>query len=258
MADVKWIKLIVNIFDDTKIKLIEKLPQGDTIIVIWFKLLCLAGKANENGAIMINSEIAFNEDMLIAYLDREPIICKLALKTFEQYRMIEIIDNIFLLANWEKHQNIDGLNTIREQNKLRQQKYRDNKKNLKIETKNKEEDLDIESERYVTLRTIKYLNSKLDTSYKHTTNKTKTLINARINEGFTYEDFVKAIDNAYNFWSKQGNDYSNMKPNTLFNGNFESRVNGDAYSWDDTQPIEKTNAQLYYEQVEREKENAGD
>lgn len=198
MADVKWIKLIVNIFDDTKIKLIEKLPQGDTIIVIWFKLLCLAGKANENGAIMINSEIAFNEDMLIAYLDREPIICKLALQTFEQYRMIEIIDNIFLLANWEKHQNIDGLNTIREQNKLRQQKYRDNKKNLKIETKNKEEDLDIERERYVTLRNInkavvkEYNNIPELSSVAKLTDKRTKSINARIKD-YSYEQVIDVI-----------------------------------------------------------------
>ncbi|WBK39940.1 replisome organizer [PinkBerry-associated phage LS06-2018-MD08] len=152
MGEVKWIKLIVNIFDDTKIKLIEKLPQGDTIIVIWFKLLCLAGKSNENGAMMINSEIAFNEDMLIAYLDREPTICKLALQTFQQYKMIEIVDNIFLLANWEKHQNIDGLNTIREQNRIRQQRYRDNKKLLLNTKEEKDKELDIENERYVTLR----------------------------------------------------------------------------------------------------------
>ena len=49
MADVKWIKIATDIFDDEKILLIESLPEADSIIVIWFKLLCLAGKQNNSG-----------------------------------------------------------------------------------------------------------------------------------------------------------------------------------------------------------------
>ena len=44
MAEVKWIKIVTDVFDDEKILLIESLPEADSIIVIWFKLLCLAGK----------------------------------------------------------------------------------------------------------------------------------------------------------------------------------------------------------------------
>ena len=39
MADVKWIKLAVDMFDNRKIRQIETLPDGDGIIVIWVKLL---------------------------------------------------------------------------------------------------------------------------------------------------------------------------------------------------------------------------
>ena len=44
MADVKWIKITTDIFDDEKILLIESLPDAYSIITVWFKLLCLAGK----------------------------------------------------------------------------------------------------------------------------------------------------------------------------------------------------------------------
>ena len=57
MAEVKWIKLSSNIFDNTKIKQIEVLPDGDTIIVIWVKLLCLAGNINDNGFVYLTKEI---------------------------------------------------------------------------------------------------------------------------------------------------------------------------------------------------------
>jgi len=42
MGDVKWIKIVTDIFDDEKIRLIDALPDNDTILVIWFKLLVQA------------------------------------------------------------------------------------------------------------------------------------------------------------------------------------------------------------------------
>lgn len=44
MAEVKWIKIATDIFDDEKILLIEGLPDAYAIITVWFKLLCLAGR----------------------------------------------------------------------------------------------------------------------------------------------------------------------------------------------------------------------
>ena len=49
MSDVRWIKIVTDIFDDEKILLIETLPEADSIIVIWFKLLCLATLKNSQG-----------------------------------------------------------------------------------------------------------------------------------------------------------------------------------------------------------------
>ena len=66
MADVKWIKIVTDIFDDEKILLIEQMPEADTIIVLWFKLLCLAGKANSNGLMMLNDKIAYTDASLHA------------------------------------------------------------------------------------------------------------------------------------------------------------------------------------------------
>ena len=57
LADVKWIKIVTDIFDDEKMLLIESLPSADSIIVIWFKLLCLAGKNNNNGVFIMSDKI---------------------------------------------------------------------------------------------------------------------------------------------------------------------------------------------------------
>lgn len=231
MADVKWIKITTNVFDDEKIRVIETMPEGDTIIVIWFKLLCLAGKSNENGYIMMNEEVAYTEDMLVALFNRPILTVQLALKTFKQFKMIEVIDNILCLPNWEKHQNIEGLDKIRIQNKDRQKKHRDKLKNLRIENKEEDIDKELDIERVrdssvtVTLRkVVDYLNIKLSANYHSTSSKTQNLIKARLNEGFAYDDFVIVIDKKYNEW--HNTDMAKfLRPETLFSNKFEGYLN---------------------------------
>ena len=64
MSDVRWIKITTDIFDDEKIQLIESMPEGDTLIVIWFKLLVLAGKQNYSGVLALGDKVFYTEDML--------------------------------------------------------------------------------------------------------------------------------------------------------------------------------------------------
>jgi predicted phage replisome organizer len=108
MADVKWIKITTDIFDDEKILMIESLPAADTIIVIWFKLLALAGKSNNNGVFMLNNRIPYTEDMLAAIFRRDNKIVNIALDTFEQFGMIEIVNDVITIPNWDKHQTLDA------------------------------------------------------------------------------------------------------------------------------------------------------
>lgn len=71
---------------------------------------------------------------------------------------------------------------------------------------------------------VDYLNSKANTRYKSTTPKTQTLIKARIKEGFTIDDFKKAIDNKCNEWL--GTEWEKyLRPETLFGNKFESYLN---------------------------------
>ncbi|VRA83969.1 gp19 [Streptococcus pneumoniae] len=56
----------------------------------------------------------------------------MAIGVFEQFGMIEIIDGIISLPNWEKHQNVDGMEKIKEQTRNRVAKYRKKQKNLAL------------------------------------------------------------------------------------------------------------------------------
>ena len=130
MTDVKWIKIVVDIFDDDKIKLIEALPDGDSIIVCWFKLLCLAGQKNNFGILMLNDRIVYTDEMLATVFRRPLQTVRLALETFEQFGMVEIVNGAITIPNWEKHQNLDKLKELREYNRLAQQKSRAKRKKL--------------------------------------------------------------------------------------------------------------------------------
>ena len=130
MSDVKWIKIVTNIFDDEKILLIESMPEADSIIVIWFKILTLAGKQNNDGVLLMNNRIPYTEEMLATIFRRNINVVRLALKVFEQFGMIEVINDAITIPNWEKHQNIDGLDKIREQTRKRVAKHRENQKLL--------------------------------------------------------------------------------------------------------------------------------
>lgn len=123
MADVKWIKIVTDIFDDEKIMLIESLPEADSIIVIWFKLLCLAGKQNNSGVFQINGRIPYTEEMFATIFRRKINIVRLALHTFEQYGMIEIINNTVTIPNWGKHQSIEQIEARREYQRNYQRQY---------------------------------------------------------------------------------------------------------------------------------------
>jgi predicted phage replisome organizer len=130
MAEVKWIKIVTDIFDDEKIMLIESLPEADSIIVIWFKLLCLAGKQNNSGVFQINGRIPYTDEMFATIFRRPLNTVKLALKTFETYGMIEIINDTVTIPNWGKHQSIEQIEARREYQRKYHQEYRRKQKLL--------------------------------------------------------------------------------------------------------------------------------
>ena len=132
MSEIKWIKITTDIFDDEKIYLIDALPDHDAILVIWFKILALAGKHNRNGLLMMSDKVHYTDEMLATIFRRPLNTVRMALGIFEQFGMVEIIDGIIALPNWEKHQNIDGMEKIKTQTRNRVAKYREKQKNLAL------------------------------------------------------------------------------------------------------------------------------
>ena len=130
MSEGRWSKIVTDIFDDDKILLIESMPEADSIIVVWFKLLCLAGKQNNRGVFLFNDRIAYTDEMFSTIFRRPLNTVRMALKIFEEYGMIEIINGAVTIPQWEKHQQLDSLEMAKEATRRRVAEHRKRQKML--------------------------------------------------------------------------------------------------------------------------------
>lgn len=178
-------------FDDEKIRLIQAVPESDAIIVIWIRLLVLAGKTNDDGLIYIQRNMPYTEEMLATLFGKNVNTVRLALTTLANFNMIDLgSDGLIAISNWEKHQNIEGMDKVRLKNAERNRKYRERKRQerLKLENdvsvtsrdgtdKDIEEDKDIDKEekkgKYSDehLRLAKMLQSNLTEDFPKEMNK---------------------------------------------------------------------------------------
>lgn len=261
MADVKWIKIVTDIFDDEKILLIESLPDADSIIVIWFKLLCLAGKQNNSGVFMMGNTIPYTDTMLATIFRRKESTVRMALKVFEQFGMIEIIDGVITIPNWKKHQNLDAIESRNKRQREYMAEYRkkqkllidcnaNSKANCNANVSFPEEDIDIDIDKDIYRSTagmnpgdespekpkkaegnpaykeiVDYLNTVCGTGYRASSKATQRLISARLREGFTAEDFKAVIRTKHSEWANDAKMSKFLRPETLFGTKFESYLN---------------------------------
>ncbi|WP_144502942.1 phage replisome organizer N-terminal domain-containing protein [Bacillus pumilus] len=260
MAEIKFIKLSTQMFDDEKIKLIEQLPESDTLLIIWIKLLAQAGKTNASGFIFLSENVPYTEEMLAAIFNRPIGLVRMALDTFRKFGMVEINEqNYISICNWEKHQNVDAMDKIREDTRKRVARHRDKQKSLTLESssnvtcnvtvtqsneqerRSKKEEVrkknkDILSgnptvdpktqESEIPFKLIvDLLNKVTEKSFRHTSAATQRLIKARWNDGFRFEDFKTVILTKTNQWLKDDKMNKYLQPTTLFGTKFEGYLN---------------------------------
>lgn len=216
MAEIKWVKLTTDMFDNRKIKHLRRLPEGNNIVLIWVMLLTMAGRCNSGGMIFLTENIPYTPKMLADELDFEESTVILALKSLEQLNMIVTDGGFFSIAGWDEYQNIEGMEKIREQNRIRQKKWYDKQKELPNVTPNvrltlpnateedkeldKEIELDIEIEKeertdYKSLVDLYHSICKSFPAVRALSEARKKAIKARLNT-YSLEEFKTVFHNA--------------------------------------------------------------
>ncbi len=222
MAEVKWIRLNTDMFDNAKIKYLRTLPEGNNIVLFWVMLLAKAGKCNSNGYIFLTENIPYSPEMLAAEFDFEVNTVNLALMSLSNLNMIQLEEHTLLIPSFDEHQNAEGLDKIREQTKKRVAKYREKQKQLESNVtsnvtvtqsnaldierdkeEDKEIDIDINTiskdilcstfvERVIESWNSLCLTSKLKTI--RTGTKRHTMLKARVKQ-YSEDEIIQAINN---------------------------------------------------------------
>ena len=242
MSDVKWIKITTDIFDDEKIYLIEQMPDADSLIVIWFKLLCLAGKQNNSGVFLLNNRIPYTEKMLATIFRRKESTVQLALQTFEQLGMVELVDGVITIPNWSKHQSLDKLEKqkayMREYMKNRREEQRliaESKTNCKTncktnvsapDKKREEEELDIDKREETPYQAVIALYHEICVSFpqvRSLSDARRKAIKARLNT-YTIEQFREMFGKA------EASDFLKGRNNRNWSATFDWMMNGNNFA----------------------------
>lgn len=217
-SDVKWIKMMVGMFDGMSFKKIKRAKIGgesfrDKLTAVWFELMDFAGKCNHDGAFVSPAEIPFTDISDIAIMiDRDEEELKLCMAFFVKEGMVTVIDDVYSLSNWAEYQNKEGLDKIREQTRIRVAKHRENKKLLcgnvtcnVTETqsnaldKDKERDKELDNKKEsISSQQIVDLYHSICISFpkvRSLSDARRKAIKARLNT-YTLEDFQTVFENA--------------------------------------------------------------
>lgn len=213
MADVKWIKLTTDMFDNRKIKHLRKLPEGNSIVLIWVMLLTMAGRCNASGMIFLTENIPYTPKMLADELDFEENTVKLALEALERFRMIVTDNGFFAIAGWDEHQNIEGMEKIRESKRLAQARWRAKQKELPAVVdstvdstrylvddaeEDKDKEIDLDKEKKIDCQQIADMYNSICISFpklRSLSDARRKAIKARLNT-YTEDDFRTVFENA--------------------------------------------------------------
>lgn len=115
MRERKFVKFRVDMYDDTKFKIIDMKPERNLIHYVWTRVVVLAGKINLEGELFLSKTIPYTIETLAIEFNREVNSVKAAFDVLIELEMIELTeDNIYKVRNFAKHQNIK----VKETNKL--------------------------------------------------------------------------------------------------------------------------------------------
>lgn len=123
-----WVKIMCNLLDHRKIKMIRKGPEGNTLVLLWLLMLTEAGKCNRGGYLMVSAILPYTAETLSMVTDIPLPTVQLGLITFTGLDMIDQNDGAIFIKNWGKYQSEDKLEARREKERIRQQRHRKNER----------------------------------------------------------------------------------------------------------------------------------
>jgi len=217
-----WLQLKDDFFNSKEMKLMRKLPRGEEITIIYLKMMLVS--LSEQGKLYFEGLAEDLAEELSLIIDEDPEAIRLTLMFLTKKKLLTTSDNYQF--NLEQVPEMIGSETA---SARRVRKHRENQKALQCNSDvtkcNGDIDIDIDidldkgqkpqSDVYEEI--IKYLNEKTGSHFKPTSKSTQRLINGRLSENYTIEDFKYVIDVKTNEWKDNTKMSKYLTPDTLFN-----------------------------------------
>ena len=185
--DIKWAKFLTSMRRNKKILLIRAMPEGDALYCIWVDLILIAAEVCDRGYIYIEPGVLYDDEELGTVLGRHANIIRLAITTFQKYKMVKVDEKGIFLVGFSEIQNVEGMEKIRAGNRRRVANFRERERIKQITTTSD-----------VTLRNVTVMEqSRLDKNIREKNNniwnnvllKINTTIN-KTNFNIFYKDSV--------------------------------------------------------------------
>ena len=213
-----WLQLKDDFFNSKEMKLMRKLPGGEEITIIYLKMMLVS--LSEQGKLYFEGLAEDLAEELSLIIDEDPEAIRLTLMFLTKKKLLTTSDNYQF--NLEQVPEMIGSETA---SARRVRKHRENQKALQCNSNvtkcNGDIDIDIDKgqkpQSDVYEEIIKYLNEKTGSHFKPTSKSTQRLINGRLSENYTIEDFKYVIDVKTNEWKDNTKMSKYLTPDTLFN-----------------------------------------
>lgn len=234
-----WLKLHKDFFNSKRIKKLRKLAGGDTYTIIYLKMQLLS--LTKGGVLEYTGlENTFAEEIALD-IDEDVDNVAVTLQFLMSCGLIETSDEIEYFLPYV----VDNIGSeTSDAQRMRDKRKKDKKEQLPNNVRTNfencygeidieiEEDIEKEKELEKDIHTsadfkeiVDYLNLVTGSSYRYQTRKTQSLIKARMNEGFSVDDFKTVIDKKNAEWGNDTKMSKFLRPETLFGNKFESYLN---------------------------------
>ena len=241
MAEQKryyWLKLRKDFFQSQQIRILEGMPNGKEYA--YFLLKLMAESISAEGKLRLTDTIPYSEEMLAALTNTNIDIVRAAVQAFQALGLVQLMDDgTYYMTEVEKMigSAVDNDNAER-QRRFKERKRAEallnvtadnvtalperyssvTKSNESIEYRDKSKEIRDKKDIYGAERTaiITYLNQELGTKYRSDSKAIREMINGRLSEGYTVEDFKTVISNMAAEWSGDEKMSRYLRPSTLF------------------------------------------
>ena len=134
MYSLQWLKIELKIFSNRKIQILLREPDGDTYFRVWIQLLIIAVECNRNGKLVIGNNKPMTIENFSKIMGKSKKKIEKNIQKFLELNMLIVEDGAYKIKNWNKYQSIEPYEKYKEQNRIRQQKYREKLKSEKEES----------------------------------------------------------------------------------------------------------------------------